>query len=42
VEGKRKSKADFRVDIFKTINIANTEGIEGANGGNDPRYNDSI
>ena len=41
IEGKRKSKADFRVNIFKTINTANTEGIEGANGGNNPRYNNS-
>ena len=41
IEGKRKSKADFRVDIFKTINTANAEGIKGANGGNNPKYNNS-
>ncbi len=41
IKGKRKSKADFRVDIFKTINTANAEGIEGANGGNGPRYSNS-
>ncbi len=41
IEGKRKSKADFRVDIFKTINTANTEGIKGVNGGNNPKYNNS-
>ncbi len=42
IKGKRKSKADFRVDIFKTINIANAEGIEGVNGGNNPKYNNNI
>ncbi len=42
VEGKRKSKADFKVNIFKTINITNAEGIKGANGGNNPRYNNNI
>ena len=41
IEGKRKSKTDFRVNIFKIINTANTEGIKGANGGNDPRYNNN-
>ncbi len=42
VKGKRKSKADFKVDIFKTINTANAEGIKGANGGNNPRYSNNI
>ncbi len=42
IKGKRKSKADFKVDIFKTINTANAEGIKGANGGNNPRYNNNI
>ncbi len=42
VKGKRKSKADFKVDIFKTINTANAEGIKGANRGNDPKYNNNI
>ncbi len=41
VKGKRKSKADFKVNIFKTIDIANAEGIESANGGNNPRYNNN-
>ena len=42
VKGKRKLKADFRVDIFKTINTTNAEGIKGANGGNNSKYNNSI
>ena len=42
IEGKRKSKADFRIDIFKTIDTANAEGIKGANGGNNPKYNNNI
>ncbi len=42
VEGKRKLKADFRVNIFKTINTANAEGIKGANGGNNPKYSNNI
>ncbi len=42
IKGKRKSKADFRVDIFKTINTTNAEGIKGADGDNSPRYNNNI
>ncbi len=41
IKRKQKSKADFKVDIFKTINTANAEGIKGANGGNNPRYNNN-
>ncbi len=42
VEGKQKSKADFRVNIFKIINTTNAEGIKGVNGDNNPKYNNNI
>jgi len=42
VEGKRKLKADFKINIFKTINIANAEGMKGVNGGNNLKYSNNI
>ncbi len=42
IKRKQKSKADFKINIFKIINIINTEGIKDANGGNNPRYNNNI
>ena len=42
IEGKQKSKMNFRVDIFKIINITNAESIKSVNGGNNPKYNNNI
>jgi len=38
---KRKSKIDFKEDVFKTINITNIKGVGGADGGNNTRRSNS-
>jgi len=37
VDVKRKSKIDFREDVFKTIGTTNIGGLGGADGGNNTK-----